>query len=488
MGKTGRPSNPQPLTLTVVGDAPSVSSVNPRASVLASGGERGWTTNGRGWLNFENWGWVSSDEKQEMLLDAQVSALLHLRRSWVLQDGVQITPTEGVSPMKAYRQINEKYERAVKAADLCRWMLCNTSDSFHDTLMQWQHADWWRNQASDLIWREQEWGEYAGKLMLDRMPVYGPDSYLIWRKNGRIIGLESLNEPRENGRPKVYPIEKFALHRFRPDARHPLGSDLARVAQMAHFIKRESQPERLKNLAQFGSPYTYATAPENAVHPVPLLDADENEMTYPAGHPKAGQVIMVSPARAMQENLREGFESGGQGVFPGGASVNLLQAQGDGKIFSDIARDMNWELAVAILGTGTLTQEQNYGSNATAKTGSETVNTPILSDKTALADVIKKSICTMAVRYNLPKKYWDVVPTVTCGDPKANLWESLLTTLLNTMPAEQAIEIGGELARRNGLPDLDFARLREMAQNGELPVNTIPQSNGQSDNGSTQTQ
>lgn len=453
--------------------APRVTAADPRAQALQSPNSYSWSTTSRGWLCFDGFGNVSGEEKREMLLDAQVSALLHLRRSWVLQDGVQIRPTEGVEPMKAYRQINEKYERAVKAANMCRWMLCNTQDSFHDTLMQWQHADWWRNQASELIWRDQEWGDYSGKLMLDRMPVYGPESYLIWRKQGQIIGLESLLDNQGEYPPKVWAIEKFALHRFRPDSRYVLGSDLANIASMAHWMKRESQPERIKNMMQFGSPYTYATAPENSVVPVPLLDAGENEMRYPTGHAKAGQVIMVSPARAMQENLKEGFASGGQGVFPGGVKVGLLQAQGDGKIFSDIARDMNWELAVAILGTGTLTQEQNYGSNATAKTGSETVNTPILSDKTALADVIKKSLCVPCVRYNLPKSYWDVVPTVTCGDPKANLWQSLLTTLMNAMPVEQAIEIGGELARRNGLTSGDFDRLRKQEMDGELPSQSV---------------
>lgn len=449
--------------------APSVVVADPRAVTMERGSRGSWTTTARGWLTFDGFGSVTAEEKCEMLLDAQVSALLHLRRSWVLQDGVQIKPTEGIEPMKSYRQVNEKYDRAVKAADMCRWMLCNTQDSFHDTLMQWQHADWWRNQASELVWRDQEWGDYSGKLMLDRMPVYGPDSYVVWRKQGQIIGLQPLLDNQNEYPPKVYAIEKFALHRFRPDSRYVLGNDLAQIAQLPHWMKRESQPERMKNMAQFGSPFTYATAPEDSVVPVPLLDGDENEMRYPVGHVKAGQIMMVSPARAMQENLKEGYASGGQVTLPGGAKVNMLQAQGDGKLFSDIPRDMNWELAVAILGTGTLTQEQNYGSNATAKTGSETVNTPILSDKTALADVIKKSLCVPCVRYNLPKSYWDVVPTVTCGDAKANLWQSLLTTLMNAMPVEQAIEIGGELARRNGLTSADFDRLRKQEMDGQLP-------------------
>lgn len=481
MAKPWPPSNSNPHGVLVGANAPATSQVDPRASVIERDKNKlyPWSTSDNGWLNFDNTGCLSAAEKLEMLCDPQVAAMVHLRRSWVLMDGVQIKPTEGVEPMSKPRQINRKYERAVIAAEMCRWMLCNTEDSFHGALMELQHADWWRNQACELVWRDQSWGEYSGKLMLDRMPVYGPQDYMIWRKDGRIIGLESRHEwQRDPSKPKVYPIEKFALHRFRPSRRNVFGDELAKIANLPHWMKKEGQPQRMMNLFQFGSPYTYAIAPENSVSEVPLLDANDVQMTYPVGHARAGEPIYVPPARALKETLGESLGNGGFGVLPGTSKVGLLQAQGNGTIFSEFDRDMNWELAVAILGTGTLTQEQNYGSNATAKTGKDTVNTPILSDKTALAEVIKKSFCQPAVRYNLPFLYWDVVPTVTCGDPGKDVWATLLTTLMNAMPTEMAIEIGGELARRNGLTDLDFVRLRELADSGELPIGTVPNSNG----------
>lgn len=478
----GRPKNPDPSKVVVGGGAgrdPRVETVSPTDSVLTKH-QKDWDVDHRGWFRSgSSSNMVSTCDKQEMLLDYQVSAMLHLRRAWVLQDGVQINPTQGVPQMLKPRQINPKYELAVEAADLCRWMLCNTYDSFHGVLLQLQQCDWWCNVAAELIWREQEWGQYKGKLLLDRMPLYGPQDYAIWRKDGKVIGLEDLRFPTrtKTDKPVVYPIEKFALSIFRPDRESIFGTDLARTVYLPYWMKREGQPERLKNLAQFGSPFTYAVAPEGMLQQVPLLDIDGTEMKYPVGDPRAGQTIMVTPARAMSEGLVQGFVSGGAIVLPGGAKMAMLQAQGDGRIFSMLDKDMNWAIASGILGTGTLTEEQNYGSNATAKTGQQTVNIPILSDRVALADVIKKSICTPAVRYNFSQKYWDVVPTVTCGDPKAPMWESLMTTLLNTMPAEMVTEIGAELSKRVGLPDVDFIKIRDMVDSGELPIGTVQGSN-----------
>lgn len=92
--------------------------------------------------------------------------------------------------------------------------------------------------------------------------------------------------------------------------------------------------------------------------------------------------------------------------------------------------------------------------------------------------MIKKSLCTPAVRYNLPKSYWDVIPTVTCGDPNKSLWESLLTTLMNALPVEMGFEIFGELTRRAGLSDADARRIRAQVENGELPQNTVAGTGG----------
>lgn len=478
----GRPKNPDPSKIVVGGTSnrPNVETVAPDSSVMTRS-EKDWEVDHRGWFSIGNRnGHVPACEKQEMLQDYQVAAMLHLRRSWVLQDGVQINPTHGVPQMLGPRIINRKYELAVEAAEFCRWMLCNTYDSFHCVLLQLQQCDWWCNVAVELIWREQEWGQYKGKLMLDRMPLYGPQDYSIWRKDGKIIGLEDLRLPNRTNpeKPRVYPIEKFALSVFRPDRMNRFGTDLARNVYLPYWMKRECQPERLKNVAQFGSPFTYAVAPEAMLQEVPLLDIDGNSMVYPADHPtKAGQTIMVTPARAMSEGLVQGFVSGGAIVLPGGAKMGMLQAQGDGRIFSQIDKDMNWAIASGILGTGTLTEEQSYGSNATSKTGKETVNTPILSDKVALSDLIKKSICTPAIRYNFPERYWDVIPTVTCGDPKSAYWEGLMTTMMNTMPVEMATEIGAELSRKVGITDVDFIKLREKVDSGELPIGTVRGSN-----------
>lgn len=476
MAEPGRPANPQPQETKIGGRG--VATVDPRASVLNR--SYPWQTDARGWLNFDNLGctqgWVSNEEKLEMLTDPHIAGLLHLRRTMVMQDGVQIRPTEGVPQMQQAKIVNRQYERAVEVSELCRWMLCNTADSFHRLCMQLQEVDWWRNLAADLMWRDQEWGDYKGKLMLDRMPVYGPGEYVIWRKEGRVIGLQSAQDMTlESGKPKVYPIEKFALMLFRPNHKFRHGIDFATTTQIAHWFKREIQPEWMANITQVGRPYAYAKGPKGVTQDVPLLDQYGEPMKD-----ADGAVIYVAPHRAMAQGLKEGIRAGGFGVFPAESEIGQLEAQAaasGGQFFPNQFDEIHWEFATAILGVGTATQEQRYGSNATAQTGKEIVKTPIYSDKTDTAELIKKSLCTPATHYNFRDPYWDVVPTVTCGDPQQNAWVDLLKSIINSPVSQvQLYDFAGELAERVGLPADDFRRYHEMAIAGEPLPGTVPAS------------
>lgn len=460
----GRPAAPRAEDARI--SANGLATVRPNVPVVKN--NRAFSTwDSRYCTYFNNPEYVPDEEKRLMLTDPQIQALLAIRRAAVLIDGVQINPQEGLD------EADPRYAKSKELADFWRWTFCNTANSFHGALFQLLQADWWQYVAADLQYREQEWGRYKGKLCLDWMRPLSRYSYRIRLDDyGRVIGLEDTTSSADRAGLAVYPIEKFCFTSFRPDAERPVGTDLCAGVRTPWYMKNQSLPEQLANYAQFGRPSLWATAP-STVREVPLLDAD--------GIPVDPEELV--PVETAMKTALQNFSNGSAIVVPFESQLHLLEAQGDGRIWTNATDGFDWQMAVGILGTGNMQMRQKYGSNATAQTGAETVSIPIVSDKTAMADDIKKQLGVPLTHYNYPESYWDCLPTVTLGDARQDWWDGIAKAVL---PNSGMTDTGmlTDINRRVGLrvPDPDKRIEPAASQPGaavpQEPKGTVPDTAG----------
>lgn len=397
-------------------------------------------------------GAIDIRQKMQMLLDPQISAALWLRRAAILYDDPVIAP--------CVPRDDSRYKAAVKNADLCRFSLQNIDGGLTAALAQSLEADWWRNTCADVVWEEKT---YNGKQVLvpGVFDTFAAGAYVLWRQNGRIIGVQPLlgnNGLALTGETQIIDAKKYLIHIFRPSPRGQWdGTDLARVVWTPFYMKNRGHPENLKYMGLFSNPSLVGTAPEDAPESVPLLGQDGK----PVLDPVTGEALTISPQGAMSEGLRLFGGAGSYTVIPPKAKLALMEAQGDGRIFINFEDARDWQILTGILGTGNMTARAKYGSNASAQTGQAAVEAPTLLDGMALGAQLRK-ICATIVEVNAPKKDWDLVPMVRINPANRSFYETLFAAILANSPFADDRLIDG-IAERLGAPKPDFEKLAEMA-------------------------
>ena len=445
-----------------VGGGNGASGANPKAAVLARANN--WNTDGRGFLLFDNWGdtgtgFITDEDKFLMLTDPQVYAALRIRRAAVTFEGVQVLPT--------YQRGEPGYEKSREIADGFRWALGEIEWGLHFVLEQLLEHDWWKHTAGELIQTERT---YDGKQFacFDIDP-HGPWDYTVWKKGHKLLGLQPNGGENSD---KVYGAEKFIWLPFRPNSRHWCGTDLAGVTWTDFYMKNVNRPENLKYMTQFSGPSWVGTAPEDVQGDVVLLSDKKDAWGRPIPlKDQNGQEILVSPQQAMISGLQN-FQGAGSGtVIPPRAKLALMEAQGDGRIFVTFDDARDWQIMVAILGTGNMTGRAKYGSNASAQTGQTAVEKPANTDAQILANVLRQKVARLWVKWNYGEKHLDKVPRILMGGD--DYLESVFMSVIANSEYGQDERFLEELASRIGAPIPDFKafleRLKERMALGPKP-------------------
>lgn len=433
--------------------------VKPTAAVLGTSG-RSWSLAGL-WTNLDNYianaaTDISLEERRLILRDPQVSSQLVIRRNAVLIDGIQIMPSADESDATAYAIAKEN-------ADFCKYIFENLPGGLFQRLLELEQRDVLCNTAADVRWVEKDYGQkYKGKLVIKSMPVFAPTAYTPWEDAGEIIGLQPNDSPKlADGKPRVYGMDKFAFLSFRPEAGRPYGTDLIPAIYMPWKKKVEGHPLEMMYMDLFSNPSLAGFAPEDATQGVKVptgrvIDGVPEYVLDGSGNP-----ITISPQEAMQMGLQNFAGSGSSMTFPPKSKLQMIEAQGDGRIFTGFFDKENWEIMVAINGTGNMTGRAKYGSNATAQTGEEAVYLTGWGERYQVAAMIK-SICERAIKWNFPERNRDFIPIVTCGDPASEgLWALLRAIAANMAGAELLIP---EICRRVGFKAPEMAELKEAAK------------------------
>lgn len=392
-------------------------------------------------------------QKAAMLQDPQVFAALWLRRSSILFDEPVFEP--------AVPYGDPDYDEAKKTASICEFAFRNIEGGLTNALAQGLECDWWKNTVGDVVWEEKT---FNGKQVFvpGVIDVHAAGSYILWRKGGRLVGVQpfaSGTGVMQDGKPVVYDVNKYLIHLFRPSPRHHWdGTDLARVVWTPFYKKNKGHPLNLMLMELFSNPSFVGTAPEDATQEVELQDAKGNKVLDPA----TGEPVKVSPQQAMAAGLENFGGSGGFVVIPPKAKLEMLQAQGDGRIFVNFEDQQDWQILTGILGTGNMTARAKYGSNASAQTGETAVSSPIALDAMATEAALQAQ-CRTIVEINAPKKNHHLVPRVRLNAPRRSFYEQLFATILANSPFADERLIDG-VAERLGMPKPNYEKIAQMAQ------------------------
>jgi hypothetical protein len=478
------PSNTQQNVIQADPRGDVISPYRPWAGAFAGLGSlpSPYETMSRPWFIAEHIKWL-------MLRDSQVFAGYMLWKTGVLVDGMQLYPSQNVKDSSG-KVSKERQKKAAEIAEFCLWNLNNIRGGFHSKLLQLLDCSVWGHKAASQVYRDQKTGQYKDKLVLDRLRIMPNDDYRVKTDQfGVVVGLQPIGA---NGNDNIYDIRQFAWCVFRPYDDHPLGTNLLWPTYNSWYEKQQIAPERLANMAQFGSPSMWAKAPQN-LSDVKLLGKNGQPLTYPATlgngapHPKAGKEITI-PVNTHILNALQKFEGNGSVVvLPFDSDLQLLEAQGDGQVFKIYSDDKNLEIIKAIFFTTSWTEQEKYGSNSKSKTGAQIGNSSLIDGKKMLADMVEQSILEPLIIYNFGEEFVDLCPEITFGNLEAGTMAALynsIAALWSTgfFDASQRTE----LCRRLGLPmpDPNQKPVNEQTPTGNVLVNNKnnDKNNGQDNN------
>lgn len=346
-----------------------------------------------------------------MLRDPQMFAGYMLWKTGILVDGIQIYPSKNTKDSNG-KKSETREKKAEEFSEFSLYNLDNIKGSFHQKCLQILDCCAWGHKAAEYVYRNERFGRWKDKLVLNRIRMLPNNSYRIRTDNmtGEVVGLQPVGA---NGDDNIYDMSKFAFAVFRPIDDHPHGTNLFWPAYGAWYEKQQIAPERLSNMAMFGSPSMYATTPEG-VTDIEMVDTNGMPLKYPDGHPKAGQTVRMAINKHMLDSLQEFQGNGSATVLPNSSEIKILQAQGDGSIFGKYSDDKNLEIIKAMFFTTSWTETEKYSSNAKGKVGASIGNFSLMDGKNMLADIFEE-FCRNLIIYNYGEEFADLTPTVTFG-------------------------------------------------------------------------
>lgn len=355
------------------------------------------------------------DIYDRMLLDDQVSSVVGVLKTGILEDGVRLTPA--VEDEDA-----DGYALAAELVELCERALDETATAFDDVLWDLMSGMAYGNRVAEQVYHLEGAPSGRQELTLRNVMVTPRRStaFLVDTYNN-VLGLMGLvpgyavpvqvglilTDVQHQG--NLLPREKFAVLTYRPKDGDPRGTSVLRPAFDAWWSKVQLAPEFIKFLTQFGAPSLIGhTAPEASEEP--QLDADGNPTFDANGNP-----LLLNPEQQML-NALTAFRSGTALVFPDGADVRTLEILGDGNVYLKAFERYDRRITKAILYQTLATEEGQHQTRAAAGTHRDVLTTIIRQGKKSVRRLIRHDILRPLVRYNYGDAALPLVPHVSLGE------------------------------------------------------------------------
>lgn len=412
-----------------------------------------------------------------MLLDPQIAACVAVMKASILEDGANLNSAVDDAD-------EDGYELAKQITDECERMLDDMETSLDDVLWNLMDDIAEGNKLGEQIFELRSGSTINRKLLqLSAIKVKPRSAYLfvvdaylntvgilgrLPGMAGPTVGTWYLNtqQPPDN----LLSPQKFAIATFRPKDGDPRGTSILRPAYDPWWRKRQLYMEHLRFATQLAGPSLIGFTAEDS-ESMPTTDDLGNVLLDQFGN----VIPPTSPVTQMQAAL-QAFRNGTAAAFPGGASVQVIEAKTDGSAFLKGIAECNMAITKAILTQQLATEEGEHQARAAAEVHQDVLDTLVRQGKRSVVRMLVKQVIRPWVAYNFGEKVAaNLTPKVSLGTTEERDLAPMMTAVAQLMTSgyihpSQMPEIDDEL----GLPVRDLSQDPEVVTNGEQAPPAAP--------------
>jgi hypothetical protein len=230
---------------------------------------------------------------------------------------------------------------------------------------------------------------------------------------GLFVPINTIPDPDE-----IIPREKFLTFTYRPVDGDPRGNTHLDAAFNGVDMKRRGWPEYLLFMMVCAIPGILATLPDN----IGEMTVYEDDGITPKIDPSTGEVIKVSGYQFVL-NLLGKMRNNQVGVAPDGSQFTVLNANGNGSVFTSYFSTVRKEITMAVLLQELATKDSQHQTKNSTGQQFRVIDLLVFWVRDTLAEMIRYDCFKPLVRYNFGDEVADeLLPLCSYGDTEARNW------------------------------------------------------------------
>ncbi len=335
---------------------------------------------------------------------------------------------------------------------------------FRQSILQMYDCTWEGYKLGEMTGRIEEFGEDAGRMVLDTFHVKRRESFqFIVDKSMSVTGI--LTRSDTNIYRRIRP-DKFVWFSWMPRDNDPRGRSILRAVYYAWNMSMQLYPQYFKALKQFA-----------VASLLGVVGPDAKPVTVDG-------VTVTAEEYLLRQLVR--FQNGSALAVPFGTTVSPIQVPGNGGSFLDAFNFFSQQIVYGMLLQTRATKEAQFGSRADAQQGGDILNLLAEYGRDMGSEEIRNRILKFYVALNFSKEVADIfTPYVYLGQGEPQDFVARGNMLANLYRAQAVTpSIKPELHAKCGIPvpdpEVDDALTpdKPVASN---PSENNPDSNGESE-------
>jgi len=361
-----------------------------------------------------------------MELDAEVSKCLTILKTYVLSDGMDISPA-------VPEQDTQFFEAAKWISDFLTRSVDNLSIPLRDILEQQLDAMKYGHKVAEVTYEFNETGDDAGLYHLKHIKVLKQGAVAFVRdKFKNILGFR-VPTLKEKQRLRVIPREKFFVLTFRGKDADPRGTSLLKAVYHAWHMKMMVWPEYILWLKQCAVPGLIGTtsAENDAKNYVRKANG---ELATDAN----GNFIAI-PATSQLADALQALRNASAIAVPAGSTVTSINNNVSSEPFKTSIDLCNEEIEMALLLQTLATSDSRHNTRAASQTAMTVLDVLVFDIKNIVLEAFKRDVVRRLLEVNKTEiarrfgiseqQVMGLVPKLTLGDSERSAWSKDITAV-----------------------------------------------------------
>lgn len=368
-----------------------------------------------------------------MELDAEVAKCLRILKTYVLSDGMDVSP--------AVPEQDDLFESAKRISDFVSRSINNLSSSLRDILEQQLDAMKYGHKVAEITYEFNETGEDAGLYSLKHLKVLKQGAVAFVRdKYKNVLGFRVANLVSKK-KIRIIPREKFFVLTFRGVDADPRGTSLLRSAYHAWHVKMMVWPEYMLWLKQCAVPGLIGiTSSENDTKNY-VRNADGSLVTDNNGN------FVAIPATSQLADALQALRNASAIAVPAGSQVDTINNNVSSEPFKTSIDLCNEEIEMSLLLQTLATSEGRHQTRAASQVAMTVLDVLVYDIKNIVLEAFKRDVVKQLLEVNKEKlaekltketgkkvteeQVMKLVPKVTLGDSERSGWARDITAVTN---------------------------------------------------------